>query len=233
VAAGATLCPGVGPTRLAPRPDGGWTVSLENGEAVCDAVVATVPSPILQRLAPDLPEAYTAKLGGTEYEAAVVALLQLSHPLTDIYWLNVADPELPFTGVIEHTNFMPPEKYGGKRFVYLGKYLEPDHPYFTLPDDELIAAYLPALRKINPAFRPEWIERSWVFRERAAQPIVPLRYGERIPGHRTGLPGLYLANTSQIYPEDRGTNYSVRLGNRIAALVLDDLSAAVAATPRR
>ena len=224
--AGATLCPGIGPTRLSPRPDGGWTVSLDEGEAVCDAVVATVPSPVLRRLVPDLPAAYVEKLGGTEYEAAVVALLQLSHPLSDTYWLNIADPALPFTAVIEHTNFMPPEKYGGKRFVYLSKYLEPDHASFALPDDDLIAAYLPALQTINPAFRPEWIERSWVFRERAAQPIVPLRYSERIPDHRTGLTGLYLANTSQIYPEDRGTNYSVRLGNRIAALVLGDLTGA-------
>jgi protoporphyrinogen oxidase len=231
-AAGAELCPGVGPTRLSRRADGRWDVALAEGEAVCDAVVATVPSPVLQRLVPDLPAAYAATLGGTEYEAAVVVLLQLSRALSDTYWLNVADPELPFTGVIEHTNFMPPERYGGKHFVYLSKYLEPEHPFFILPDDELLAAYLPALRKINPDFRPGWIERSWVFRERAAQPIVPLRYGERIPDHRTALPGLYLANTSQIYPEDRGTNYSVRLGNRIAALVLADLAGVPEATVR-
>ena len=56
----------------------------------------------------------------------------------------------------------------------------------------------------------------WVFRARAAQPIVTLNYSEKLPDHRTPLPNLYLANTSQIYPEDRGTNYSVRLGNRIA-----------------
>jgi hypothetical protein len=83
---------------------------------------------------------------------------------------------------------------------------------------------VPYLKRINPGFDPAWIERSWVFRERAAQPIIPLRYSDRIPPHRTGLPGLYLANTTQIYPEDRGTNYSVRLGNRIAGLVLDDIA---------
>jgi hypothetical protein len=63
-----------------------------------------------------------------------------------------------------------------------------------------------------------------VFRERSAQPIIPLHYGARIPDHRTGLPGLYLANTTQIYPEDRGTNYSVRLGNHIAEIVAGDLA---------
>ncbi|HEY8445740.1 MAG TPA: hypothetical protein VIL01_01405, partial [Thermomicrobiales bacterium] len=83
----------------------------------------------------------------------------------------------------------------------------------------------PYLQRINPAFERSWIERWWVFRERAAQPIVTLNYSEKIPPHRTPLRHLYLANTSQIYPEDRGTNYSVRLGNRVAALVLEDLNA--------
>ncbi|MCC6313801.1 MAG: NAD(P)/FAD-dependent oxidoreductase [Thermomicrobiales bacterium] len=222
-AAGADLRSGEGPAQLRPLPDGGWAAEFPSGDIRCDAVVATVPSPVFKRLVPDLPETYAANLGGLEYEAAVVALLQLNQPLSDTYWLNVADPDLPFTGIIEHTNFMPPADYGGKRFVYLSKYLETDHPYFAMSDGELIDAYVPALQKVNPAFQRDWIERSWVFRERAAQPIIPLHYRERMPDHRTGLPNLYLANTTQIYPEDRGTNYSVRLGNRIARLVLDDL----------
>ena len=222
-AAGAELVTSDGPTELKPR-DGGWAIVLNNGEIPVDAIVVTTPSPVLARLVPSLPELYREKLGGLEYEAAVVALLQLSHPLSDIYWLNVADDDLPFTGVIEQTNFISPEAYGGKRFVYLSKYLEPDHPYFSMPDDQLIDAYVPFLKRINPEFDRSWIERSWVFRERSAQPIIPLHYGQRIPDHRTGLPGLYLANTTQIYPEDRGTNYSVRLGNHIAAIVAEDLS---------
>jgi protoporphyrinogen oxidase len=223
-ATGAVLVTGDGPNELRPRDGGGWNVLLDSEVIPVDAVVVTTPSPVLARLVPDLPESYRQKLGGLEYEAAVVVLLQLSRPLSDIYWLNVADDELPFTGIIEHTNFIPPEEYGGKRFVYLSKYLEPDHPYFTMPDDQLIDAYIPFLKRINPEFNRSWIEQAWVFRERSAQPIIPLNYGERIPDHRTGLPGLYLANTTQIYPEDRGTNYSVRLGNLIAAIVADDLS---------
>ena len=221
--AGADLRVGQGPSALTPLGDGRWSVVLDDGAETCDAVVATTPSPVLLRLVPDLPESYRAKLTGLTYEAAAVALLQLSRPLSSIYWLNIADPDLPFTGIIEHTNFMPASEYDGKHFVYLSKYLEPDHPYFTLPEEDLIATYLPFLTRINPEFDPSWVERWWVFRERAAQPIVTLNYSTKIPDHRTGLPGLYLANTSQIYPEDRGTNYSVRLGNRIAALVDRDL----------
>jgi hypothetical protein len=98
-----------------------------------------------------------------------------------------------------------------------------------MPEEELIETYIPYLKRINPNFDRSWIERWWVFRERAAQPIVTLNYSEKIPDHRTPLKNLYLANTSQIYPEDRGTNYSVRLGNRISKLVLEDVAATLPA----
>jgi protoporphyrinogen oxidase len=115
------------------------------------------------------------------------------------------------------------EKYQGKHFVYLSKYMEPDHPWFTMRSDDVIAEYLPHLTKINPAFESSWIQNWWVFRERAAQPITPMQYSERMPEHRTPLKNLYLANTTQIYPEDRGTNYSVRLGNDIARMIIGAL----------
>jgi protoporphyrinogen oxidase len=223
--AGATLHSGRGPEELRQLPDGRWEVHFANGEpVVCDAVVATVPSPIFSRMVPALPADYRAKLGGLEYESAVVMVLELDRKLTDIYWLNVADPDMPFTGVIEHTNFLPAADYGGSHVVYLSRYLEPDHPAWTTGDDDLFEEYLPHLRTLNGAFDPSWVRNRWVFRERAAQPVITLNYSERIPARRTPLAGLYLANTTQIYPEDRGTNYSVRLGNEIAEQVAGDLA---------
>jgi len=213
-----------GISSLAQTDDGRWTVSTEGGAEAeqFDTVIATVPSNIFQKMVPNLPAEYAKKLNALEYEAAVVAILELDRPLSEIYWLNIADDDLPFTGIIEHTNFIDPAVYGGRRFIYLSKYMEPDHPYFTMDSDALIAEYLPYLKRVNPQFRESWVKNSWVFRERAAQPIIPLNYSSMIPDHRTPLKNLYLANTTQIYPEDRGTNYSVRLGNDIAKLVLDD-----------
>lgn len=225
---GADLRTGIAPTSLKPRADGGWDVVFQSGEQplAVDLIVATTPSSIFARLVPDLPVSYRTKLDATEYEAAVVAILQLDRRLSDIYWLNIADPDLTFTAVIEQTNFISPDQYQGHHFVYLSKYLEADHPYFTLSDEELLPRYRDDLKKINPAFDESWIERSWVFRARSAQPIVTLNYGEKLPPHRTPLPNLYLANMVQIYPEDRGTNYAVRLGNDISKLVLDDIASA-------
>jgi protoporphyrinogen oxidase len=222
--AGATLISGSGPSELKRNEDGSWSVMVDGAEPqTFDAVIGSVPSPIFARLAPQLPEDYRTKLLSLDYEAAVVVLLEMDRKLSDIYWMNIADPSMPFTAIIEHTNFVAPGNYNGKHYVYLSKYLEPDDPYFTMPEAQVLNAYMPHLRKINKNFDREWISRYWVFRERAAQPIITLNYSERIPDHRTPLPGLYLANTSQIYPEDRGTNYSVRLGNQIAAMVSGDL----------
>lgn len=216
-----------GISELSQNSDERWSVTTEGGieDEQFDTIIATVPSNIFQRMVPDLPADYQKKLSVLEYEAAVVAILELDRPLTDIYWLNVADDDLPFTGIIEHTNFIDPSLYGGRRFVYLSKYMEPDHPYFTMESDEIIKTYLPYLKRVNPQFEDTWVKNSWVFRERAAQPIIPLHYSSMIPDHRTPMKNLYLANTTQIYPEDRGTNYSVRLGNDIAKIVLEDSNA--------
>jgi protoporphyrinogen oxidase len=190
-----------------------------------DAIIATTPSPILLRLVPDMPEPYRTQLTSATYQGAVCMLLKLKQPLSSTYWMNIGDERLPFTGIIEHTNFIGPEHYGGWHYVYVSKYVDWDHPYVSMTDDELLDEYEPRLQLVNSEFDRSWIGQMWVFRERAAQPIIGLHYSEKIPAHRTPVPGLYLANTAQIYPEDRGTNYSVDLGNRIAATVVNDLKA--------
>lgn len=186
-----------------------------------DQVLATVPSPILLRLVPDMPEPYRSKLTTTRYQGAVCMILRTTQALSSTYWLNIGDARLPFTGIIEHTNFIGPEHYQGSHFVYVSKYVDLDHPYMGMADDDLLAEYIPLLQLVNPSFERSWVSEFWVFRAPAAQPIIPLNYSDRLPEHRTPRPGLFLANTSQIYPEDRGTNYSVDLGNRIAQIVHD------------
>jgi protoporphyrinogen oxidase len=199
-----------------------------------DAVVATVPNDVFagvlsDDLAARVGEAYLGRLRETEYHTALCLLLELDRRFSPFYWTNVADPELPFVGLVEHTNLIAPERYGGRRFLYVANYLAPGDPLLDLDEDGLLAAYLPGLRKVNPGFSPDWIRARWLHREPAAQPIVTVGYHERIPPLQTGVPGLLLANTTQIYPEDRGTNYSVRLGEDAARELLRRAVAAAAA----
>jgi protoporphyrinogen oxidase len=187
-----------------------------------DAVVATVPNDVFGRLlSPELREQvgapYLDALAGVDYHTALCLLLELDRPFADFYWTNVAEPGLPFLGLIEHTNLVEPERYGGRRFLYVANYLDPGDPLLALSADELLAHYLPGLRSVRPGFSPDWVRARWRFAEPAAQPIVTVGYGARIPPLATPVDGLVLANTTQIYPEDRGTNYSVRLGDEAAA----------------
>ena len=204
----------------------GMRVALDGGSARderFDAVIATTPSYLFPRLMDGLPADYLRRLTDVNYMAAVLVILVLDRPLTNVYWLNVADRSIPFVAAIEHTNLIGPEHYGGKHIVYLSNYLSTDHPMFRMGHDEILREYLPHLRKINPDFNPSWIETSYHHRVGAAQPIIGTNYSERIPAHRTPFRGLYIANTTQVYPEDRGTNYSVRMGREVARMAMGDL----------
>jgi protoporphyrinogen oxidase len=191
-----------------------------------DSVVATVPNDVFELLLDDelreaLAPGYLGMLRSAEYQTALCLLLEIDRQFSPYYWTNVADPDIPFIGLIEQTNFVEPERYGGRRFLYVANYLEPGHPLLELDPDSLIEAYVDGLRRIRSDFDPSWILNRWMFREPAAQPVVTVGYHERIPPLDTGVPGLVLANTTQIYPEDRGTNYSVRLGDDAARALVE------------
>ena len=192
-----------------------------------DVILATMPSPVFKRVVGDglLTKGYLSKLDGTPYMTADLLILETTNKLSDFYWINVADRNMPFLGVIEHTNLVGPEYYSGKNIVYLTNYFTHDSPRLQATDEELLEACVPLLKQINPEFDPSWIMGHHRFTVPGAQPIMTVNYPDHMPGHRTSVGGVYLANTSQIYPEDRGTNYSVRLGNQVADMILEDLSA--------
>jgi protoporphyrinogen oxidase len=183
-----------------------------------DQVIATVPSFVFLQIAPDLPEEYANQLREVTYQSALCLVLKMKHSLSRIYWLNISDPSFPFVGAIEHTNLIPAEKYNGKHILYLSNYVSQGDPLYSASAQELFGHYLPFLKKINPEFDKDWVEEMWLYREDAAQPIITCGYSRRVPAYRTPVEGLYLANTTQIYPQDRGMNYSVRLGKVVSEL---------------
>ena len=202
-------------------------VQLEGGETErreYDAIIATTPSYVFTRLAPAMPPEYQSKLEDVDYLSAVLMVLVMDRPFTNKYWMNIADPNMPFVALIEHTNLIDKELYGGKHILYISNYPSRDNELYQMSGDELMDLFVPHLQKINPDFERSWVIEYHHHRVDGAQPIVGVNYGARIPDHRTPLQGLYLANTTQIYPEDRGTNYSVRMGRQVAQMVVDDAS---------
>lgn len=198
-----------------------------NDDVSFDMVLSTVSPGLMQRLAPALPASYLGQLAQLKSMGAVVVTAALNQSLlTDgSYWVNLPKREgFPFLALVEHTNMVSPTHYSGDRLIYMGDYLDPDHRYFDMAVDELLAEFTPHLRKFNPDFDCDWITGAWVHKARYAQPVPPIGYLEMIPDLRTPLSGLYFASMSQVYPWDRGTNYAVELGQKVAGLMLEDLA---------
>jgi protoporphyrinogen oxidase len=181
-------------------------------------------------MAPDLPDNYLRELLALKSMGAVVLTLALKRPLLPdhlTYWLNIpasspdkSQNDIPFLALVEHTNYIDKNHYGGDHIVYCGDYVTADHPYLTMSQEALTQQFISTLPRFNPDFKPDWVRQSWLFRERYAQPVPLLNHSRHIPDVCTPLPGLYLASMSQVYPWDRGTNYAVEIGRRAAQLML-------------
>ena len=222
---GAVLQTRAAVTGIAPLPAGGYRITLQDGIAAdYDAVISTVSPGLMCQLAPDLPASYLGQLGKLTSMGAVALTVALDRPLMRAtYWVNLPKQEgLPFLALVEHTNMIDPAHYAGDHLLYLGDYLDPHHRYFGMSCDELLAEFSPHLRRFNPDFTPGWITGAWLHAAKYAQPVPPVGYLAMIPEVRTPLPGLYFASMSQVYPWDRGTNYAVEMGRRVARLLLDD-----------
>ncbi len=212
-------------TGIRRQPEGGLAVTTASDTETFDAVISTSSPALMARLAPDLPEAYSAKLRALKSLGAVVMVLALDRQLTRYYWHNIPkEAGFPFLALVEHTNYIDARHYGGDHLVYVGDYLDPSHEHFRLSKEELLDRFLPAIRRFNPDFDRSWIKQSWLFKTNYAQPVPPVNHSRNIPALRTPVPGLYFASMSQVYPWDRGTNFAVEIGRKVAGLVSQDLA---------
>ncbi len=192
-----------------------------------DQVLITLSPEATSRLVPSLPEEYLHGLRSLKSMGAVVMVLALKHQLSEenYYWYNLPKSAgYPFLALVEHTNFVPADKFGGDHIVYVGDYLDPDHEYFKLSQEELLERFLPSFKKFNPKFEPDWVRKTWLFRTAYAQPIPMIGHSKNIPAIRTPIDGIYFASMSQVYPWDRGTNFAVEIGRKAARLMQDDLT---------
>jgi protoporphyrinogen oxidase len=231
----AAVCTGTGGLGVVPARAGSFRSGLDPRRFEADgpprsyeAVVCCLPNDVFTSLLDEglrdaVGREYLARLDSIEYLSALNLLLELEQPLTSHFWVNVADRRCPFVGLIEHTNFVGRERTAGRVFTHVTNYLDGDDELLGLELDQLLDRYSEGMGRISPGFGREQVRNAWLFREPAGQPVVDVGYPDRIPPRRTPVPGLWLVNTTQIYPEDRGTNYAVRDGERTAAELLADL----------
>lgn len=203
-----------------------------NGEMLeFDRVISTASPRLMLKITEGLAETpYGKQVAGLESIGAVCVVYALKQSLlTDgTYWLNLpavsADKRqnpFPFLALVEHTNWMDKANYGGDVLVYCGDYVAPDHEYFTMSEESLANYFMEQLSRVNPKFSPDWIRKWWVFRAPYAQPVPGVNHADKIPPLKTPVSGVYWASMSQVYPWDRGTNYAVEIGRRVAKMTME------------
>jgi len=205
--------------------NGYWEIKSNNWNIKADIVISTVALPITANFIKSWADRkYINELNRIKYIDNICLVMILDRSLSDIYWLNVNDPNFPFVGIIEHTNFESSLKYGGRHIVYLSKYLEATHKLNKMDLDQLLDFSIPYIQKMFPDFKRDWIQEAHLWKAKYSQPIVEKNYSKLIPDYKSPYDGLYICTMAQIYPEDRGTNYAVREGRKIAEKIYNEFS---------
>lgn len=197
-------------------------LKVNGQEQTFDRALVTLSPAQMAKMAPQLPQEYLQGLLALKSLGAVVLVVSLKHQLSreGYYWFNLPKSAgFPFLALVEHTNFQPAEKFGGEHLIYCGDYLSTDHEYFSMNAEELLQKFMPSFTRINPDFKPKWVNRVWLKKATYAQPVPLVNHSRNIPAIKTPLEGLYFASMSQVYPYDRGTNFAVGIAHEASDLI--------------
>ena len=177
-----------------------------------DTVISTIPLPYIPKVIPDLPSTILTQFKSVKNIAVVCVIVKLRKPLTENFWLNTNDPEMDIPGIVEYSNLRPLEN----SIVYVPFYMPGEHPKFSEPDDAFLEKVRKYFKKINPNLKDEDFLDIRASRYRFAQPIGVPGYLETIPNAKLPIDGLWVADTSYYYPEDRGISESIDFGRKMA-----------------
>ncbi len=181
-----------------------------------DCVLITCAPSIIKQMLDVKTAGIEKSVNSIDYHGSIALVMSLKKSLGDIYWLNVADRQSPFVAVVEHTNFIPKQNYNGNVIVYLGKYLSVEDSLYKLSKEETKDRFFSYLKHVNSLFDEKNVLEWVLIKEPFTQPVIPINYSEIKMDYRCAVKGLYFANMSMVYPEDRGMSYSVKIGNEVA-----------------
>lgn len=177
-----------------------------------DKVVSTVPLPFVPRIMPDLPADIAARYAALANVAVVCVIAKLRKRVTENFWLNTNDPEMDIPGLVEYTNLRPLDQH----IVYVPFYMPGEHPKYAEPDEAFLDRVRRYLKKINPTLTDADFIDMRASRYRHAQPVCGPGHLDRLPPVALPVKGLWVADTSYYYPEDRGISESIAFGRNMA-----------------
>lgn len=199
-----------------------YVVQAVSDEDEYDFVISTVSYDISRKIFQQLlTTEEIKKMQELKYISAKTLLIYSKRKLTPYYWINIGDINIPFGGIIEHTNMINSQKYNGVNIIYISNYMEKNDKLYKMTPTQLFDEYCPYLMKINKDFKKEDIVQLQCFEEEYAQPIITTNYSDKILSLQLQEEGIYIANMAQIYPEDRGMNYAIKIGYEVAKKIID------------
>ncbi len=177
-----------------------------------DKVISTIPLPYVPKLIPDLPESILKQFQQVNNIAVVCVIVKLRKKLTENFWLNTNDPSMDIPGLVEYSNLRPLDEH----VVYVPFYMPGEHPKFSDSDQAFLDKVRRYLKKINPELSDEDFIDLRASRYRYAQPICDPGFLDSLPPTALPVEGLWVADTSYYYPEDRGISESIGFGRNMA-----------------
>jgi len=175
-------------------------------------IISTIPLPYVSKVIPDLPVELLQKFSAVKNIAVVCVIVKLRKAVTENFWLNTNDPDMDIPGLVEYTNLRPLDHH----VVYVPFYIPGEHPKFSEPDQNFIDKVKAYLKKINPSLTDTDFIDIRASRYRYAQPICEPGYLDNLPPAKLPINGLWVADTSYYYPEDRGISESIDFGRKMA-----------------
>jgi protoporphyrinogen oxidase len=195
-------------------------LQISSGRRTFDKVLLTIPNPEILKIIQNADASMSwRRMLRTEYLGVICVLLLLKRSLSPYYVINLLDKSLPFTGIIESTNILSPESFGGRHLIYLPKYTTQADPLAKVSDGQIIDRFIDHLKKIFPHLKDEDILHSRLVRENYVQPIRPPLPAGHPLGFRTPLPGVFLANSSLIKNTTLNNNAALQIAKEVAALI--------------
>ncbi|HIP11609.1 MAG TPA: NAD(P)/FAD-dependent oxidoreductase [Arcobacter sp.] len=183
-----------------------------------DTVISTIPLPLVAKIARDLPSDILDMFQSKINIAGVCVIVKLDKPLTENFWLNTNDESMDIPGIIEYSNLNAEVGH----IVYVPYYMPQSNLMYKEKDEVYIEKVYQYFKTINPRISDENILEVCVHRYHYAQPICPPNYLKTLPDAKLPIEGLWVADTSYYYPEDRGISESIGYGRSLAKRVVDD-----------
>lgn len=179
----------------------------------------TMPTDDLSVLLKSVNNSYSKEIGKIKYFGAICVILEMNKKLSDIYWLNIADPGYPFGGIIEQTNFISPKYYNNRHIVYLSRYFASTDPIAKMTKEEVQKFQLSYLKKIFPDFNEKNVKKIYVFKTNKAATVCDKNFSKKIPNCKTPIKNMFISSMAHIYPDERSCNNSIRIAAEVCRVM--------------